>query len=195
MGKAQEQSKVMDWFIQQNRPMSVQTIMQYAKESTKSQIEKQFEQAAKKGTIQRKEFSKQAIFFPHEAVVEGSVKDMKSKVSELKSKNENLRKQKQELEKKVQALKSVATPEELQAKINHVQTQKEELLKKLESYQQKENKREYTPEEKQQMQQQHQQLTKALKNRKRIFKDCWGVMTENASDNPKKLAQTIGIEL
>lgn len=193
-----EEETVVRFLEQQNRPFSVQNIVDaLSKEGIKkASCEKILASLVEKEVVSVKEYGKAKIYLFRQDTIEiPDKKEVEEMDEQLKSKEEeyaSITTEVSELEKEVNYLSSQMTVEEARNKKDELESTLQQLNEKLQVL--SAGIQQVDPEERKKLQQNMLYNVSKWKERKRMAKDILDAISENANMRYKELCEQIGVE-
>lgn len=192
------EDRVFNYIKSENRPFNVQMVADMLAQFgiKKPQVQRAVDALAESGKITCKEFGKSKIYMPLQDDIELPDKgEMDAKKAEIKELSEQITQSGdaiRQLQKELQGLGSFLTLEELTAKDKDLSQQMEPLKQKLTKL--KSGCILITKEEREQVEKSYQKYMDAWGQRRRIFKNIWGDISENIDQNTTELFEEMGVQ-
>eukprot|EP00871_Galdieria_phlegrea_P001418 jgi/Galph1/2277/GphlegSOOS_G937.1 len=193
-----EEETVLHFLEQQNRPFSVQNIVDFLQKEgiKKAACEKILSSLVEREIVSFKEYGKAKIYLFRQDTIEipddDELQKMDEEISTKEAEYSSLSEQVAQLEKQVSLLQSQMTLEQARDKKQELEQLVEQMEEKLQSL--SSGIQLVDPAERRQLQQTLLQNVSQWKQRKRMAKDIFDAIAENANLKFKDLCEQIGIE-
>ncbi|KAL3149773.1 hypothetical protein ABBQ38_013599 [Trebouxia sp. C0009 RCD-2024] len=192
------EERVLNYINGENRPFNVQLVADMLAQFgiKKPQVQRAVDALSEAGKITCKEFGKSKIYLPLQQDVEVLDKDeMDAKKTKIRELNEQIRESGErvrQIQKELQGLGTFLTLEELTEKDESLLQQIGPLKQKLAKLQS--GSVLISKEEREGVEKGLQKYLDAWAQRRRIFKNIWGDISENVDQNQKEVFEEMGVQ-
>ncbi|GBG68585.1 hypothetical protein CBR_g3130 [Chara braunii] len=189
---------VLNYMNAQNRPLNVQNVADALQKHKikKTAVQKLLDSLADKNAVSFKDYGKQRIYVARQDQFEipstEEMETMRAYNEKLQDEIAAIKSTVAGLESDMRSLESNLTSEEIQKKTKVLTEENKQLEAKLIKL--REGTVLITDEEKAKIEEQYTKMISHWRKRKRIFKDLWGMITENMTKKPSEFKEEVGIE-
>lgn len=182
----------------QNRPLNSQNVADALQKYNlkKTAVQKALDTLSDSGQISFKEYGKQKIYVARQdqfnILNSEELDQMKKDNSKLQEELGNQKKAMGEVEAEIRALQSNLTLEQIRSKEAKLKIEVKEMEGKLTTL--REGTTLMKPEDRKAVEDAYSNKISQWRKRKRIFKDLWGLITENMPKDLKEFKEELGVE-
>lgn len=189
---------VLKFVNEQNRPLNSQNVADALQKYNlkKTAVQKALDTLSDSGQISFKEYGKQKIYVARQdqfnILNSEELDQMKKDNSKLQEELGNQKKAMGEVEAEIRALQSNLTLEQIRSKEAKLKIEVKEMEGKLTTL--REGTTLMKPEDRKAVEDAYSNKISQWRKRKRIFKDLWGLITENMPKDLKEFKEELGVE-
>lgn len=189
---------VLKFVNKQNRPLNSQNVADALQKYNlkKTAVQKALDTLSDSGQISFKEYGKQKIYVARQdqfnILNSEELDQMKKDNSKLQEELGNQKKAMGEVEAEIRALQSNLTLEQIRSKEAKLKIEVKEMEGKLTTLH--EGTTLMKPEDRKAVEDTYSDKISQWRKRKRIFKDLWGLITENMPKDLKEFKEELGVE-